>query len=69
MEFSGVWKKEYASMWKFQGQLKKKWNFRGCSRKTQVEFPWVLVFDLGLSKGCHNFAEFPGVTACFLWNF
>ena len=25
-----------------KGQLKKKWNFQECSRKTHVEFPWVL---------------------------
>ena len=27
-------------MWKFQGQLKKKWNSQGCSRTTHMEFPW-----------------------------
>ena len=27
-----------------KGQLKKKWNFQGCSRKTHLKFPWVLVF-------------------------
>ena len=50
------------------GQLKKKWNFHGCSRKTHVEFPWVLVFDLRIStKGVsHNFSEFIGVNACFI---
>ena len=25
-----------------RGQLKKKCNFQGCSRKIHVEFPWVL---------------------------
>ena len=35
-----------------KGQIKKKWNFLGCSRKNNVEFPQVLVFDLGISKGC-----------------
>ena len=24
-----------------RGQLKKKWDFEGCSRKTHLEFPWV----------------------------
>ena len=40
-----------------RGQLKKKWNFQWCSRKSQVEFPWVLVFELGLSKGCHTILQ------------
>ena len=31
-----------------RGQLKKTQNFQGCSRKIHVEFPWVLVFLLGL---------------------
>ena len=34
-----------------------------------IEFPWILVFDLGISttrQGCHNFAEFAGLKACFL---
>ena len=50
--FQGYWRNNFR---KFQGQLKKKWNFNGCSRKTQVEFPswqrawpWVLVFDIHL---------------------
>ena len=44
-------------------QLKKKLNFQGCSRKTHVEFPWDLVFDLETSKGCQYFAEVLGVKA------
>ena len=37
-----------------RGQLKKKWNFQGHSRKTHAEeFPWVLVFNLGIFKECH----------------
>ena len=49
---------------------KKKWNFQGCSRKTHVEFPWALVFDLGISKGCHTILQtFQGVKAYFLWSF
>ena len=43
------------------GQIKKTWNFQGCSEKTLVEFPWVLVFDLGIftkAKGVsHNFCR------------
>ena len=35
------------------------WNFQGRPRKNYVEFPGVLVFGLGISKGCntnlHNF--------------
>ena len=52
------------------GQLKKKQNFQGCSqgKLMGLEFPWVLLFDLGTSKVSHNFAEILGVKACFLWN-
>lgn len=35
---------------KGQLQLKKIWDFHGCSRKGHVEFPWHLVVDLGISK-------------------
>ena len=52
----------------YWGWLKKMWNFHGCSRKTHEKFPFLLVFDLGISKRCHNFSEFSGVTACFLQN-
>lgn len=34
----------------WRGQFKSKLNFKGCLRKTHVEFPFVLVFDLGISK-------------------
>ena len=40
-----------------RGTLKKKWDFQGCSRKSHLEFPWVLVFDLGISKGCHTILQ------------
>ena len=55
MDFPGVLKKEHLEI--LRGQLKKKWNFQGCSRKTHVEFPWVLVFGLGISKGCHTILQ------------
>ena len=45
-------------------QLRRKWNFCGFQRKTDVKFPWVLVFDHGISNFkivAHNFAEFLGV--------
>ena len=32
------------------GQRKKKWN----SKINHVEFPWVVFFDLGISKGFHK---------------
>ena len=58
MVFSGVLNKKHGNS---RGQLKKKWKFQGCSRKTNAEFPWVLVFDLGIAKWCHtnlqNFQE------------
>ena len=45
----------------FRGQLKKKCKFQGCSRKTNAKFPWVLVFDFGISRGCHtNLQNFQG---------
>ena len=45
----------------FWGQLKKKLKFQGCSRKTNAKFPWVLVFDFGISRGCHtNLQNFQG---------
>ena len=65
MEFPGVLKKEHVEI---PGQLKKKWNFRGSSRKNYVEFPRVLDFDLRISRVSHNFAEYPGVKACFVLN-
>ena len=37
-----------------RGQLKKKWDFQGYSRKTHVEFSWVLDSDIGVSKGRHT---------------
>ena len=43
--------------------------FQGCSIKALVDFPWtwVMVFDLGISKGCqcHTVSEIPGVKAIF----
>ena len=45
-------------------QLRSKWNFCGFQRKTDVKFPWVLVFDHGISNFkivAHNFAKFLGV--------
>ena len=38
-------------------QLRKKWNFKGCSRKTYAEFPWILVFDLSIFSGCHTILQ------------
>ena len=38
MECLGVLKKACRNS---RGQLKKKWDFEGCSRKTHLEFPWV----------------------------
>ena len=40
-----------------RGQLNKKWNFQGCSQKTHVEFPRVLVFDVGIFKGVIQFCR------------
>ena len=54
--------------------LKKEYGGRGeggDQKKNHVEFPWVLVIGVGISKGCmqHNFAEYPGVKVYFLLNF
>ena len=50
---------------------KKKVEFPGVFKIEQfeVKFPWILVFDLRISKGVNNFAEFPRMKACFLQNF
>ena len=52
------WRK---SNWKSWGWIKKEVEFpgQGYSRKTHVEFPWVLVFDLEIfKKGCHTITQF-----------
>ena len=54
MEFPGVLK----SIWKFQGSSKKECNFH-LIKNNHVEFPWDLVFGLGIPKGCST----------ILWNF
>ena len=55
-------------MWKFLGSIKKEAEFPGVLKENScgLEFPWVLLFDLGISKVSHNFAEILGVKACFL---
>ena len=40
-----------------RGHIKKKWNFQGCWRKTHVEFPRVLSFDVRISKGVTQFCR------------
>ena len=58
MEFPEVLKKKRGNS---RGQLKKKWKLQWYSRKANVEFPWVLVFYFGISKGCHtNLQNFQG---------
>ena len=45
----------------FRSQLKKKQNFQGCSSKNSCGIAMVLVFDLGISKGCYiNLMNFSG---------
>ena len=41
----------------WRGQFKSKLNFQGCLRKTHVEFKWVLIFDSGVSNGCHTILQ------------
>ena len=39
-------------------QLKKKQNFQGLQKKLMWNFHgWVLVFDFGISKGCHTILQ------------
>ena len=66
--FQGYWRK---SMWKFQELIKKEVEFLGVYKKENWcgismglgIWPWNIQ---GVS---HNFAEFPGMKACFLQNF
>ena len=39
------------------GQLKNEVEFPGVIKKNYVKFPWLLVFDLGISKGCHKILQ------------
>ena len=61
MEFPGVLKKKHVEI-PFQGLIKKEVEILGVfKKKTNAEFPWVLVFDFGISKGCHtNLQNFQG---------
>ena len=47
MEFPHVLRK---ILWKFQMSIKKEVEFPGVIKKKNVEFPWVLVFGLEISK-------------------
>ena len=40
-----------------RGQFKSKLSFQGCLRKTYVDFKWVLIFDFGVSNGCHTILQ------------
>ena len=44
MKFPGVLKKEHM-------EIERNGISRGVQKKTHVEFPWFLVFELGISKG------------------
>ena len=57
-------------MWKFWGSIKKEVEFPGVFKKN----PSGISMDLGFwcwnfESVSHSFAEFPGVKACFCWNF
>ena len=54
-----------------RGQLKKKWYFQGVFKKNSYGISLGLCFwpCWNFQRVSHNFAEFPGVKACFLWNF
>ena len=56
-------------MWKFKGSIKKRWNLQGCWRKTHVDFPWILLSNLGISKECQTILQyFQGWKLVFSWN-
>ena len=40
-------------------QTKEKWNFRWVFNENSCGIFMGHAFDLGISKGCHNFPEFP----------
>ena len=67
MEFSGILKKEHVEI--PGGQLKKKWDFPGYSRKSHGILMGLGFWPWNFQGESHNFAEFPGVKTCFLWNF
>ena len=46
-------------MWNFQGLIEDKVELPRVTKKNNVEFPWFLVFGLGISEGSNK----------ILWNF
>ena len=65
--FQGYWRNFTG---KFQGSIEKEVEFPGLLQKNSCGISmgigfWTWNFE-GMS---HNFAEFPGVKVCFLWNF
>ena len=48
-------KQEGQKVWKFQGSTKKEVGFPGVlKKKSSMEYPWLLVFDFGISRGSHT---------------
>ena len=45
---------ERNSMWNFQGLIKNEVEFQRVGKKNNMEFPWVFVFGLGISKGSNT---------------
>ena len=67
MEFPGVLKKQHVEI---SGSIKEEVEFLGVFEKNSCEISMVLVFLSWNFQGVsQNFAEFPWVKACFLWNF
>ena len=58
MEFPRVLRK---ILWKFQMSIKKEVEFPGVIKKKNVEFPWVLVFGLEISKS-RGVIQFWGIS-------
>ena len=66
MEFPVVLKKEHEEI---PGSIKKEVEFPGVIKKDNVEFPWVLVFGIGISKGCHTICGISMGEALFFRKF
>ena len=44
-------------MWNFRVLIKNKVEFPGMTKKNNVEYPGVFVFDLQMSKGCNTILQ------------
>ena len=48
-------KESVRKVWKFQRSTKKEVGFPGVlKKKSSMEYPWLLLFDFGISRGSHT---------------